>query len=335
MKVISDVRMNEKIKKAGWGTIEILSVFVLFWVYLKTSNLGTSNVVSLGELLEGTAARPFAYRVLLPQGAKLLTKIIPFSISAKYLFPSILEDVFFQLGGALFPEETFGVLFAIFLAMLGFVYVERKFLRDLGFSKETQNILPILLLVLSLLFTVHFGYVYDIPQLFFFTISLWLLYRQEWGWYLLSFFITTLNKETSILLAVFFAFYFLSRIERKLFFRLLLSQFFLYVLVRIPLMWMYRGNQGDMVYYPTVLIHIDQYKTQPILLFVTIALFFSIYVLVRKNWTEKDAFLRAATIIPLIMIPLYIIGGMPMEFRVFLETLPILGVLLFDPKILS
>lgn len=311
--------------------LKFLFIVILYLGYIKISNLGTSKWASLSQLLDGTARRPFIYRILLPQGARLLAKITPFSISPQHLQPHIFRETFFYLDGSSHPKEAFFVLIFVFFAMLGFVYIEKKFLSDLGFSKETQNILPILLLILSLPLTVHFGYIYDMPQLFLFAALLWLLFRRQWMWYLLLLFITTLNKETSVFLIVFYMIYFYTRLERKFFFKLLFGQLFLYIVVRISLLWIYRENLGDIIY-PTLLIHIEQYKSQPILFMLTIVLFLSVFFLIREKWAKKNIFLKSAIIIPLLILPLYFIGGMPMEFRVFLEASPILGMLIFDPE---
>lgn len=310
---------------------QIIFLIFIYLLYIKISRLGFGEYASLGDLIEGSARRPFVYRVFLPHSASALAKILPIKIQASAFQPPFLRETFLRLSEKGYPEEAFLVLLFIFFSLAGFMYIEKKFLADLGFSKEAQLALPTLLLFLSMPFTAHFGYIYDIPQLFLFTTSLWLLYRQKWGWYLFLFLLTTLNKETSILLTLLYIFYFYPRLEKKHFIKILFWQLFIYFVLRSFLLITYRQNPGYIVYL-AYLRHIEQYKTQPILLMITIFFFASIYALIRKNWKAKSPFLKTATIIPLLMILLFFIGGMPMEFRVFLETIPIVGVLMFNPE---
>ena len=169
------------------------------------------------------------------------------------------------------------------------------------------------------------------PQLFLFTFSLWLLYKRKWRQYLVVFILTTLNKETSIFLSAIFLLYYVKRLDKKTFYSLLSLQVFFYLIIRFSLMWFFRNNPGDIIY-PGFFEHMKEYKQHPILLLFTILLFFSILFFIKRNWENKNDFLRSATIVPVFILPLYFWGGMPMEFRVFLEALPILGVLIFSPK---
>ncbi len=312
-------------------TSELFFVALFFLVYIKISRLGTSDWASLSELLAGTARRPFIYRILLPQFSQILARVVPANPPSQFFHIEVLQETFTALGGSIYPHVVLWILTLIFLSIIGFVCVEKHFLADLGFSQQAQNILPFFLLILALPFTVYFGYLYDLPQLFLFTFSLWLLYKKRWGWYLILFILTTLNKETSILLSVVFYIYYFKKLDKKIFYQLLLAQFSIYLFIRFSLIWVYRHNPGNIVY-PTFFEHLNQYKTQPILFLLTLLLFFSVFLLTRKNWAKKNSFLKSATIVPLLILPLYFFGGMPMEFRVFLEVLPILGILIFDPE---
>ena len=313
--------------------LTFLFVIPIYLTYLKISRVGTNEFTSLNDLLAGKADTPYIYRVLIPQSAKLFAKIIPPIPHNLFSKSEILQESFLNLNGDILPKEAFLVLFLTFLAMIGFIYVEKRFLFDLGFSQETQLILPILLLAHGLLFTIRFGYIYDMPQLFLFTTSLWLLFRRQWKWYLVLFLITTLNKETSILLTATYAIYFYKRLSKKEFFKLLFWQLFPFIIIRIILLWVYRDNSGSVIY-SNFFIHVEKYKAFPIFLAITIFLFVTIFFLVKNKWAKKNDFLRSAIIVPLLILPLYFYGGIPMEFRVFLEALPILGVLAFNPDIL-
>ena len=178
--------------------------------------MGTNEYTSLSDLLAGKARTPYIYRVLVPQSAKFLAKIIPSIPHNLFSKSKILQKSFLDLNGDILPKEAFLVLLLTFLAMVGFIYVEKRFLFDLGFSLDAQLILPILILAFSLPFTMRFGYIYDMPQLFLFTVSLRLLFRRQWKWYLVLFFITTLNKETSILLTATYVIYFYKRLNKTI-----------------------------------------------------------------------------------------------------------------------
>src|SRR4030067_2989914 len=73
-----------------------------------------------------------------------------------------------------------------------------------NFPPWLSDFLPILAVIFLPAFFKYYTYLYDFPILFLFTLSLLLLIREKPIPFLLVFILATLNKETSILLAILF-----------------------------------------------------------------------------------------------------------------------------------
>lgn len=318
-------------------TLFFLSVtansILVFYVYLIVSRIGASQLASFADLLTGTAARPYVYRLLVPLLVKIISPFIPPTLPQWNLgaLPAF-QKVFYQLNGDQYPREVTICLIIMFLSLAGFAYAERGFLNDLGFSARDQFILPLIAQILILPFTVHFAYIYDLPQILLITLSLRMLCRQKWASYLFWLAIATLNKETSLLLIIVFMLYYWTRVTHRAYFAILSTQGIIYILIRAILFELYQNNPGENIVW-AFSYHYVQYTTEPITLIFTVILFATIAFLMVRNWYEKHEFLRTATIMPLLILGLFFVGGMPMEFRVFLDALPVMAVMIFPPKL--
>jgi hypothetical protein len=305
----------------------------LFIAYLSLNNFGSSGISSFPKMLEGTAFRPAIYRVLIPSLAKLGATLVPAQASEffdRWPEGTGVRRAFDNLSNGTYHDEAVIALLLIYLSLAGFVLVEKRLLKALGYSATEAAILPFILAALTLPFSVFFAYVYDLPQVFLFTLCALLLYQRKWALYLILLGITLLNKETAFFLIVIFAVHYFRRLPRKEFAILLGAQLAEFLILRAILLYVYRANPGVTIFW-SYRYHLDQYTSYPFTLLFTLILLGAIVVLMAKDWHKKPVFLRSASVVFPFTVVLFFLAGMPMEFRVFLDILPVFGSLFFFP----
>jgi hypothetical protein len=327
-------RLGEKWSKHDfWFTVlAVLNSTWIFYVYLSVAHIGVFEPAKLCRVLVGTAERPYTYRVLVPFLTKVIAPIIPNGIVRAFRdLPSPIRNTFEVLRQGSYDREAVVALTLMFLSLVGFAYAEKNFLKQLGARSEEQFLLPFFAQLLILPFSLLFGYFYDLPQIFLVTITLNLMLQARWTAYLVMFALASLNKETTILLVVIFVIYDIQRLPRNKFLELLGMQTIIFGLVRGSLLYLYRNNAGTQAFF-TVSDHYRQYAVQPALLLYTLLFFVVLGILIARSWNRQHPFLQASLALPLLILGLFFISGMPMEFRVFLDSLPVLALLLVSPR---
>jgi hypothetical protein len=303
----------------------------IFYIYLSCTSIGLFRPAALSRVLEGTAERPYIYRVLIPVLAKSFASFIPLSVEGWFAnAPLVLKDVFERLKGGMYPREATIVLVAMFLSLVGFVLAEKIFLADLGFNDKEQLVLSLVIQSFILPFNMFTGYYYDLPQLFLITLSLLFMYRRNWGIYFIVFELASLNKETSLFLIMVFAIYYWQRLTRTDFFKLLTTQIIVYGFVRMLILYPFQNNPGSPILW-TLPAQYNKYVESPYALIFTLLYFSTVILLVLRKWNWKHEFLRAASVTGLIILVLFFFSGTVMEFRIFLDAWPALGILVFAP----
>lgn len=132
------------------------------------------------------------------------------------------------------------------------------------------------------------------------------------------------------MLIVIFAVYYFRRLPRKEYAILLGTQVAIFLILRAMILYAYRDNPGVTIFW-SYRYHLDQYTSYPFTLIFTLILLGAIVVLMARDWQKKPVFLRSASIVFPFTVLLFFLAGMPMEFRVFLDILPVFGTLLFSP----
>ncbi len=307
----------------------------VFITYLSINRFGDSEIGGFAKTLEGTAFRPGVYRLLVPALARAGANVVPSRMVDFFrnLPPGTgIKQAFDQLSNGTYFGEAISALLLIYLSVAGFIFVEKRFVKELGYSLKEQLVLPIALAILILPFSVFFAYVYDLPEVFLFAICALFLYQRRWPAYLVFLAISLLNKETSAFLILIFAIYYFPRLPRREFITLFAAQAGIFVALRALIMYLYRDNPGVSIFW-SLQYHIDQYTKYPSTLLVTLILFGVMAFLMLKDWQRKPVFLRYASLIFPLTLVLFFVAGMPMEFRIFLDSLPIFGIMLFPaPK---
>ncbi len=301
----------------------------IFFSYLYVTGSWNFDPATFPAMMEGTADRPYVYRVLMPLISKSMARIIPeWFVGLSQKAPDTLKTMINSLSQGVYIRDAILAVSLMYLSLVGFIFAEGTLLKELEYSDDAQRAIPMLLAILILPLTMYHGYIYDLPQLFLFTLGLIFLLRRQWPLYLPLLILATLNKETSIFLVVIFALYFFRSLDRKTYIILLAAQTIIYLVVHGWFMYLYRNNPGDILVW-TLNLHITQYTKYPITFLVTLFFFGGILFMVFKGWRSKPFFLRISFIVFFMMLVLFFVGGREMEFRVFIDILPIFGTLLF------
>jgi hypothetical protein len=161
---------------------------------------------------------------------------------------------------------------------------------------------------------------YDIPTVALTVCALALLKKQKIDAYCFLFPILCYNRETSIILIVFFAAYFYNKLSLKTIFILTIYQLLVYISIRIFIYAQVYAYPGDMfqAYYQ---LYLTQYNS----LAATVIIGLLYVAWLRAKWSITPYVLKIGvlTFSPILWIG-YMLFGYPLELRVFLEVVPIL-----------
>jgi len=319
--------------KSLFATFALLNSIWIFYVYLSITSIGTFDPAKFSRIIEGTAEKPYVSRVLVPWLAKSFAFIVPKALAGQLdQAPDPIQKTFFALRAGGYDREAFVAILIMFISLIGFAFAQQQFLATLGVDNRLELFfLPLIAQVFVLPFTVFFGYVYDLPQILFTTLCLTLMLRGTWGMYFGVLVFACLNKETSALLLVIFAMYFWSRLPRDKFLALFAVQVFIYGGIRAILIYLFRNNPGSAIYF-TLTNHYDQYVTYPPAILITLGFFLLPSLVIARGWSRKHPFLRSGVAILIILTAGFFLSGMPAEFRVFLDALPIITALMYVPN---
>lgn len=318
-------------------TLKALLVHVLILIIssgIFIAYMSIANLDSFPRMLEGTAPRPYIYRMLIPAIARMGAGLVPPDLSTRLensFLGTVTNKTYQELSGGIYSAEASIALWVIFLSLAGFILVEKAFLNGLGYPAQDGFVISVTLAIMVLPLSVHFAYVYDLPQMFLISIGVLFLYRQNWAAYLLLLTVSLFNKETSFFLTIIFIAYYLRRLPGKVFTLLLGSQLGIFIINRIIIMYVFRNSPGVTILW-SIRYHIEQYVDHPSTLIFTLVFFGGILYLVFKDWQRKPVFLRFASTAFFLMVVTFFLAGMPMEFRVFMDILPVIGIMLFPHR---
>lgn len=271
----------------------LLETTVVFGVYIL---LATQNhFPQIEPLVNGTAARPFVYRV----------------------FPTLLIMLISNISGF---SSYLSAIIVMYLSLVGFSYAMWA-LASFFLPPSSSGVVTLLALGGLLPFLVYQRHIYDFPTLFLFTLALYFLANRRLWLYILVFAITTLTKETSLFLFFFFLLQFRKIGMNKLLYWSMI-QICIYSLLRFGIMYLFRNNPGVFIEFH-LLDHLYVYRLYPqltVILFILLMIIAGIAIFENQ---EKTNFLRNSLIAiggPTFI--LYLLFGMPFEMRIFLEAYP-------------
>lgn len=315
---------------AYWLVLGAVSLWVLAAFLTPSprhSGLNLYPEIQFPDLVKGTAHRPFVYRTLLPTTVRLLTAATPGSwreqVDRWTRVRPPLRRMFRILGWG--ERETTQYYFAallMWISYLGFAHFTVLLTcRQLGWraSIPWRIVLGSAALLLLPACFKYSSFPYDPPQLFLFTLALFLVSEGRFRGFFLVFLLCCLNKETAALLIPIHAAVRRGRepVPVTAYRTALMAVGFM--VIKGGLTWVFRDNPG-----PIMEFHLRDHNLGWLLggwSAAEVAAIVVIPALVAFRWKRKPAFLRTAflgTLPLLVLIALFY--GFIDEWRIYYEA---------------
>ena len=179
-------------------------------------------------------------------------------------------------------------LIVFYLSIMGFAYSIAALARTFYVLGPTADIILPSVAVAGLpCFFAYYNHIYDLTHVFLFTGCLVLLARRQWWLYLSAFLLTTVGKETSILLVLVFVLTARHALSRRRFLTGLSAQMVVFVVVRALISHHFIVNPGGVLE-----IHFRHNLSLAPYSISQFAALLAIGFAVALRWREKPAFLR-------------------------------------------
>jgi hypothetical protein len=320
-------------KTAYFTVLIIVSSFILLLFIRPAERHAGINQYSKSKFLdmvEWRAARPFVSRTLLPTSIKIVSAIVPdrylkscAEIIERYKLTRKAFDVFGWETYAAF-QYIFGSILML-LCFIGFSHYLVKLTIKLCNIKD-NHFVYILLGVAGLMglppFFRYNSFLYDPPQLFLFTLSLYLLVNNRFRAFNIVFVLCCFNKETAVLLIPLYGLTFRNKASNsQRYWRKLLELFLVYISIKLTLAWIFHSNPGSFV--ELQLKRNIQWLAHG-WTFTDVTVFLGIILIICFDWKKKPEFLRLSLIYilpPVLFLALFL--GWLNEWRIFYEVYPI------------
>ncbi|CAN7464991.1 hypothetical protein LJR034_002996 [Caballeronia sp. LjRoot34] len=180
------------------------SGFFIKWHFSETTQY------SLPRMLDGTATRPFVYRQLLPMTANALDSVIPQRARAAFLNKLVEETPISNPIQRYFPGAAdaanpqyalryFLVYAMSFLSMFAAMFAIRAACIEVTGDRVAATLTPLAIAAVFPLILTEGGYYYDMPELMFMALGIWLAAKRRIIPLALVTAIATLNKESYLL----------------------------------------------------------------------------------------------------------------------------------------
>ena len=200
-----------------------------------------------GDMLYGTAPRPYVGRVLVPwlvRGAVAITPPAARASLARTLGTTLAVTPGMEPFARLGYEFTLTRLL-LFGFLLGFALALRRLAQvTVGFTGAARDALPVVALFLLPALYGYSSQLYDFPALCLFTMGLLFLAEGRDVLYFATFAVATVNKETAILLALVWLLVRAGKAGRGRLVGGLLLQCGIWLAIRGGIALLYHGNQG-------------------------------------------------------------------------------------------
>jgi hypothetical protein len=305
--------------------VAIMLTLTLVYFQMTATQMLKEDRVSLERHLEGTASKPFTYRVLIPVSIQLLVSITPESLIRA------IEHRVEPVGKKLVPDNMPATSRPIYYYYLALILVGSLFLYGLvslrlfealfGWHRVLSPLIPVI--TLSVLFPFQsdkIAHLYDYTVLLFMSGLLYAMATERHRMFLLLFAVSCFNKETTILITFCYVYYFFDRLPRPRFVAFVSIQLLLFICIYGGLRYHFDTNPGESMEHYWKL-HFGWLVSRPFSGWASSVLYLS---LISYSWRGKPVLLRRSAVILVPHTVLFIFGGYPGELRAFYESLPLL-----------
>lgn len=305
---------------------------MILWVahtFFTRPSINGYKPAMFADMVYGKAYKPFVYRILLPATVRGIVAPIPESTrtSVNSLFKYDLNNGRWEKEYVL--EYAIASLF-ITACLIGF-YVSLRYLCTSLYAVRSLEVDLLSLAGVAVLpsFFGYYGYLYDFPTLFLFTLSLGLMVNQKWTAYSIVFIIGCLNKETTILLTMVFVINQskgVFALSRRRFLQLLAIQLAAFGIIKAVLFLIFQDNPGSFVEFHLIDHNMQLAGRIGLAAFIVLP---AVVVFVISGWGHKPLFLRNALwiLVPLVALTGFL--GYVDELRDYYEVYPVILLLCF------
>ena len=312
-----------------------ISSLLVFSMFLQVG-INLFHPAKFGNMVYGTAWKPYVYRALVPFGIRTVASIIPKETKLAINDKISENDRFKLLNNKWRWEKYFLTEYLIgcivmYLLLIGFFFAFRYLFKTV--YEAPDKLLDLTSLVALLGLPVMFKYtsfIYDFSTLFLFTFSLALMAQKKWVTFLIVYTLACFNKETTILLTMLFVIYFyfipMTRLDKLPFVKILSAQIVIYLVVRAMLNYFFFDNPGRFLLDPIDILTKHNLSMSPYTIEAVIYLFIALMVLYK--WGDKPIFLKCGLWILLPLVSLGLFFGFLDELRDYYEAYPIVLLLM-------
>jgi hypothetical protein len=324
---------NQVLQWAYWAVLAAVGLWVLAAFLTPTarhSGLNLYDEIRFPKMVQGTAYRPFVARTLLPSTVRALTAATPVAwregldriTERNPRLNGIFDTLGWEYKGSV---QYYYAALLMWISFVGFAHFTVALTcRQLEWSAGAvwrTALGAAALLGLPALFK-YSSFPYDPPQLFLFTLALYLMATGRTRAFLVVFLLCCLNKETAALLIPINAFYRRGKATAQEIRRELVFLIAGYVVIKGGLIWVFRDNPGSFVEFHLVDHNlpwlVNGWSATEVIVILVLA------TLVFVRWREKPSFLRIALlgILP-VQVGLALFIGFIDEWRIYYEVYPI------------
>jgi hypothetical protein len=309
----------------------ILRVTISLWIvtiFFLSPGVNGYDRAEFGDLVYGRAWRPFVTRALFPAIVRITSQAIPSSFDSAVQNSSvgsrILSSPYVKDGLEWQPPFLREYLVAFLLTVACVVLlslVMQKLWEEMYTTPKPHGYaFSILgLLGLPVLFKYH-SYIYDFPSLLLYASCILMMARRRWGLYFILFGLSSLSKETTALLILIFAIYFIrsAAVERRTYWNFIAIQSLILIAARAGMAWIFRENPGSVVEFHffnhNLKILTDPWSLNTLVAWgVVAALFF-------HGYRQKPYLLRVAASMLIPLLSFCVLFGLIDELRDYYEV---------------
>jgi hypothetical protein len=296
--------MGAPLSRPGVNVLVIGAIVALSLFVLPTRNypLEANAEASPERLARGTATTPYQYRVLVPWIA---------GHTADASDPAALQRRYRQIE-----------LLALLAIGFGFWHYLRRFIP----ARAADVAAPAIFLLLPFNYRLQDVYPYDLMAMAFTVIGLILIGERRYAWFYPLFVLATLNRETSLFLALAMAVVWLDRQPRSQTFLHLAAQVSIWVAIKGFLYWRFRNNPqiGFGLFVPQLKMNAALVLHLPLVAATALSTwgFLWVPVVARFNRIRSAELRRTLSLVPVYVAVMLVIGVMN-ETRIYGEMLPI------------
>ena len=287
------------------------------------------------DMVNGTAYKPFVYRTLLPTTVRLISSMTPnqyrhaFNEIAGEQYSALFKNFGWETSAA---YEYNIALILMLVSFMGFAHYGAKLVMLTCKLEETPIARGLLVFSILLCLPPFFKYTsfpYDPPQMFLFTMALYLLATSRYRNFIFVFIACCINKETAILLILLYAIIGYKKFSSPWhYWGILFGLIGGYAGIKFLFTLGFRSNPGSFV--ELQFFHNVDLLTRG-WTFTNVSVISIVILLLFYQWKEKPIFLKVSFLCifpPLIIMTLFL--GFIDEWRGYYEAYPIAFGLIVD-----